>query len=432
MQKNSSSAKPQLAVIVESMHPRVVYALETVLHAFLGIRISIVPEHQVGAIGTFRDAGIPLVGYLKHPSDYELKAFPCNGLLYEDAIRAHDEEIHWYVVGERWLLDEDCIGRIFFCLTQYAGLRPGAEIKLDRHGRYPDGDGALVVHDYLKRISDVLEALVPLAERNAPAFDFEITIDVDQPWKYKHKPLAVRAGGLVKDLLGAQGVGERIGTLVGKPDPFDVLNLVREICPAEKTKVFFLVAGEHPNDSRYDLTMPPYQNLVREWKKAGFEIGIHPSYETYLNPAKTKAEKQLLEGVVGPVHISRQHYLRYQIPATFRTLVDLGIEREYSICQAGNLGAVTGVALPYRWFDLAGNEATNMVMVPAMVMDRTLLQYLQLSPAQATEAIAEWIGKVKAVSGRFVIILHNETFSDSGEWKGWLPVLRNTLQLLQS
>ena len=87
--------------------------------------------------------------------------------------------------------------------------------------------------------------------------------------------------------------------------------------------------------------------------------------------------------------------------------------------------------MPYRWFDLERNTATSLVLVPAMVMDRSLLKYQGLQPSQAQTAIAKAISQIKAVGGKFVIILHNETFSESGEWKGWLSVIRKTVELLQ-
>jgi hypothetical protein len=430
MQKNTSIASKQLAVIVESLHPRVVYTLEMVLQDFLGIDSILIAEGEDGMIKAAQEAGIPMVGYLAYHEAVAGKLFSCNRLLYEDHIRPAEEEIPWDTLTER-LLYEDCFARIFHALVQYEFLRPGLKLKLDAHLRYPDGDGSLVVHEWLQRISDVLEPIVPKSKRHPRKHAHEITIDVDQPWKYRNKPLKVRAGGFVKDVARGNDVTERMATLLGKKDPFDVLDVVRKVCPADMTKVFFLVGGNHPNDSRFDISIPAYQELVREWKAAGFEIGLHPSYETAFRDGLVDQEWKALEGVVGPVKISRQHYLRYGIPDTFRRLEKLGIQREYSLCLAGKPGAATGVALPYRWFDLAANRATQMEMVPAMVMDRTLQQYLKLSPENAQGVIAEWIGKVNAVQGKFVIILHNETFSESGEWKGWLPVIKSTVELLQ-
>ena len=82
------------------------------------------------------------------------------------------------------------------------------------------------------------------------------------------------------------------------------------------------------------------------------------------------------------------------------------------------------MCIPYPWFDLEQNRISQLTLVPAMAMDRSLQQYQKLTPAKALEKILGLAEKVKAVNGNFVVILHNETFSDSGEWKGWLEVIR--------
>lgn len=424
---SASPSIPKIAIVVAQRHTRVMYALETIFGAFLGMEYRILLLEEVAEDSS---NGFFICSYLPNATP-GIPAFPCNGLLYEDHIRPLNEVIPWEVPSSGKLLKEDLIARIFFVLSQYALLQPGKPLELDSHGRYPDSTGQLTVHQWLDEISEALQPLLstPLPK---PVFDFEITIDIDQPWKYLHKPRLVQWGGLLKDLAKGGNTTERWAVLTGKQaDPFSVLELVKDICPIAKTKVFFLSGGQHPNDSRYDFGMDPYQTLIREWKSAGFEIGIHPSYMSSVDPEKMRSEKENLEKIVGPVSISRQHYLRYKTPETFRQLLELGIQRDYSLCQSTRSGAPTGVALPYRWFDLEHNTATSLVLVPAMVMDRSLLQYQGLQPSQAQTAIAKAISQIKAVGGKFVIILHNETFSESGEWKGWLSVIRKTVELLQ-
>jgi hypothetical protein len=424
---SASSSIPKIAIVVAQRHPRVVYALETIFSEFLGMDCGIVLADEVDKA---RSDGFAVFSYLPI-GRLNLPAFPCNGLLYEDHIRPADESIVWGVPNSDFLLEEDLFAKIFFELSQYSLLQPGADIQLDAHGRYADAKGELIVHQWLRTISQAIQPLLstPIQPRE---FDFELTIDVDQPWKYLHKPWWMRWGGLVKDIFKQGDSKERWNVLTGKQsDPFSVLELVKEICPAAKTKVFFLNGGAHPNDSRYAFGMEAYQILIREWKSAGFEIGIHPSYTSSEDAEKMRSEKEALEKLIGPVTISRQHYLRYKTPDTLRQLINLGIQRDYTLCRSTGPGAPTGVVLPYRWFDLERNVVTHLQLIPAMVMDRSLLQYQGLNPTEAGAAIAKAIAQTKAVGGKFVIILHNETFSESGEWKGWLSVIRKAVELLQ-
>ncbi len=422
--------QPNIVIVVEQMHPRVCYALETVLGEFLGLRPLLVLENDEVAIKKAALAGLPTLTYTRalRPG---LSGLPCNGLLYEDIIRQANEQIDWFGAVSEQMRTADHIARIFYHLTQYELLRPAGRIATDAHGRYPDGDGQLVVHDLLAQLQSLLLPHLPhqLAPRR---FDYEVTIDVDQPWKYLHKPLHVRWVGLLRELLRGTDTRERRAALAHGRDPFDALDVVRDLCPAEKTKVFFLVGGDHPHDSRFDIRMSAYKKYVLAYQAAGFELGIHPSYMAVDDPKILPAQKAALEAVVGPVHVSRQHFLRYRTPDTFRALIAQGIQRDYTLCRNQGPGAVTGVALPYRWFDLQRNVATALTLVPAMVMDRSLQQYMGVDPEQALDQIATAIAQTRAVGGKFVIILHNETFSDAGEWKGWRTTIRKMLQLLQA
>lgn len=402
-----------IAVLVEQMHPRVCYILETVLGEFLGMTPLIVPVQTDGSEA--RIDGLPVLHYGRRPHP-SLPNLPCNGLLYEDTIRPAGESIDWDGPMSDALSAPDVLAQIFHRLSQYELLRPSARLHLDRHGRYPDSDGSLVVHFLLEQ----LVVMLPPAMQGMvrwPEFDYELTIDIDQPWKYLHKPFHVRWGGLLRDLLHG-GAGERWHAMRSRRDPFDVLDTVRRHCPVEKTTAFFLVGGDHANDSRFDISMPAYQAYVREWQQAGFRVGVHPSYTSSERPGSIAVEKGALERVAGSIEASRQHFLRYNTPGTFRELIAAGITTDYTLCRTTGQGAPTGVALPYRWFDLQKNAATDLRLVPAVVMDRNLL-HQGLKPAEALDQIQRMITVVRAVGGRFVVILHNETFSDSGEWRGW-------------
>ena len=62
-------------------------------------------------------------------------------------------------------------------------------------------------------------------------------------------------------------------------------------------------------------------------------------------------------------------------------------------------------------------------------MDITLRDYMKLSPDEAFQEIENLMVKVKQVNGTFVSIWHNETITDSGDWKGYREVFEKMNQL---
>ena len=91
-------------------------------------------------------------------------------------------------------------------------------------------------------------------------------------------------------------------------------------------------------------------------------------------------------------------------------------------------GFRAGTCTPFHFYDLRKEAETPLVIYPFQVMDRTLKDYMKLRPAQAINKINEIIGEIRAVNGTFISIWHNDTFSDAGEWQGWLEVYENLLR----
>lgn len=421
----SGTARLPLAIVVEIITPRLRYTLDTCLREVLDFDFVLQLPHDPRPERSF-----PYLNYTRQHLPGTLP-MACNGLLYDDKVRTETVSYapEMPATEEVPLFKTDHLAYIFYRLSEYEHY---ANPHCDRHGRYRD---AILEPSVEQGLAHLESKLAPLYDprnppRQKPEFDFEITIDVDHPWKFRHKGLLAQWGGLLKDLLGQRWelMRERLRFMRGGPAPYEAAaRTIREICPPDKTTLFFLVDGNHRLDSRFSLHKEPYQAMVKRYQEAGFGIGLHPSYSTFRDSQKLNAEKELLESVAGTVQKSRQHYLRYHLPETFSYLWQAGIRDEYTICPVGGSGAKTGILRPYYWFDLANNVATDLRMHPAVVMDRNLQQYQKLNPEEALAEVKEWIAEVKKWKGKFVIVLHNETFSESGEWKGWLPVIQSVL-----
>ncbi len=128
------------------------------------------------------------------------------------------------------------------------------------------------------------------------------------------------------------------------------------------------------------------------------------------------------------VEFSRQHYLKISFPETQRTLIKNGILVDYSLGYASQIGFRAGICTPFFFYDLEHESQTRLLLVPFQVMDVTLRQYLEYSPAKATDEIHQLMEEVSKVKGTFVSVWHNESVSDRHEWKGWRKVFETMNQ----
>jgi hypothetical protein len=153
------------------------------------------------------------------------------------------------------------------------------------------------------------------------------------------------------------------------------------------------------------------------------QLGIHPSYGTFLNEEAVKQEIDKLERITGKkITMSRQHFLRFSMPVTYRILLRCGIREDYSMGFADRIGFRAGTSHPFRFFDLEANCETGLMLYPLTVMDGTLLDYMQLSPQKAIGKITMLAEIIRRHRGAFVSLWHNESLGEYKRWKGWRQV----------
>ena len=95
---------------------------------------------------------------------------------------------------------------------------------------------------------------------------------------------------------------------------------------------FFLVAEKQ---KRLDRNVDPYSSGMRELIRGQakkYKIGIHPSVQSNENEDCLEREVKLLSyHSHQPIHCSRQHYLKFELPETYQKLINAGIVQEHSM-----------------------------------------------------------------------------------------------------
>ena len=141
-----------------------------------------------------------------------------------------------------------------------------------------------------------------------------------------------------------------------------------------ETKIFNLLPPKNWTLSigRYDFHDGKIRGIIQKLYDNGWDIGLHGSYDSYINKDLLAREKRELEGVIGDEVIGiRQHYLNLETPKTWRIQHDVGFKYDASFGSKYKIGFREAEYHPFRPFD------DDFLVIPLTIMEAVLFQ---LSP----------------------------------------------------
>ena len=334
-------------------------------------------------------------------------------------------------------LNIDILAACFFLLARVEEYNNDSS---DSHGRYPSSSSELSkrglieipVIDYWIQALALLLTEDGLTSIKRPNYTFESTIDIDHFFAFKHKPFVIRTGSVIRDVLKLDA--SRLKDRWSVQDPYDRVSDMLDIHDELEIKpTVFVLTSER---GKYDKNIHPDDKIFSEKVKgikSRAQIGVHPSYESSKSLELINTQKRKLESISGTViQASRQHFLRLSLPATYRALLETGIEHDYSMGYADTLGYRAGTSVPFYWYDLEKDITTKLLIHPFQIMDVTLKNYLQLSPEEAIQKSESIIHHNKVVSGQTCVIWHNSSFYANEGWAGWETTYKQLLSLAKA
>jgi hypothetical protein len=292
------------------------------------------------------------------------------------------------------------------------------------------------VNTWFDKLKQEAKLLFPLIQFRENSFRFLPTYDIDIAYSYKGKGWLRNTGGLLKDILQFRfrQVSERLRVLSGKQeDPFDTFAFLDALHANSGLQplYFWLMAGKK---SVYDKNLLPYspqmKTLLQEHAKS-YNLGIHPSWQSYLDPSLVRREYATLEQVTGqPVWKSRQHYIRLSLPESYRLLLSLGIREDYSMGYGSINGFRASYCLPYPWYDLEKETVTDLMLYPFCYMDANAF-FEQKYPANAAAAeLRHYYAVTQQVNGLFITIFHNNFLTATEPFTGYHNMYKDFIREL--
>ncbi len=388
----------------------------------------------------------PKLAYCFTPVD-DCFTVPASGLLFERNVTSQENKIgriaRWgdlpvfFTREGNFNLTFDLFSAVFYMVSRYEEYLP---FESDEHQRFQSGEsyafhnGFLdrpLVNEWLLKFADLISQEIPNCPASSfPPYRFIPTIDIDQAWAFRNKGCWRTLGGMLRDINRPDLRNYRYQAIRGnQPDPFDTYDLI-ELYHGEAAirPIWFFLLGDHgKHDKNSPHRNPELARLIGQLASRD-ETGIHPSYASNASSHQISTEIERLKKLSGkPVTKSRQHFLKMEMPQTYRLLNNLGIKEDYTMGYAERPGFRAGIASPFTFFDLEDNKVTDLTVFPFQLMDITLQRYLKLQPEEAVEAAEKLIDRVKAVNGTFITLWHNESLSEWKEWTAWSEVYRQIL-----
>jgi hypothetical protein len=372
-------------------------------------------------------------------STHELWIQP-DGLLFEVGIKKLNPQTfqhkNGYIVIS--LVKEnkgfDLLSSIFYLLSRYEEYLPHEK---DLYGRYAHENSLAYKYGFLQLplinlwLEDFRKSLClqnsQLQLEKIP-FTFIPTYDIDIAWSFKNKGVFRNIGGIAKSIVKREfaSVQERLKVLAGKrDDPFDVYDWLNDLHKKHRLSplYFFHVGRKHNKyDKNISINNFHFKQLIKKTSSHN-KTGLHPSWKSSDDPYLLDLEKSTLEDITGKeISASRQHYIKLELPKTYRALIHAGISEDYTMGYGSINGFRASVAAPFFWYDLRAEETTGLKIYPFCFMDANSFFEQKNTPAEGLEEIVELHNLVKSTGGTFISIWHNNFLGSHKLYKGWKEV----------
>ena len=324
----------------------------------------------------------------------------------------------------------DLLSSFLFTLSR---LEETLSKTIDEHGRFPASASLAVIHEFLDR---------PILDEHGLAFEQALSFLLPA-WQPQRRTLRFKLTHDIDDIGIPFDLRASIGHSVKRRRPSatlcDFLALFTDVEPAELTLVqelasisiarglqsafYWKASPRAPRDSGYRPEHSKVQAVIDLLRERGFEMGVHPGYQTFGDRPKLATEvARLREALKVNSPGGRQHYLRWS-PDTWLDWEACGLSYDSSLGFADQFGFRAGTAFPYRPWSLRENRELNLIEVPLILMDCTPVKYMKLAREEGLERLKALVQRTAHTGGVFTLLWHNTPLLDP-DYNGWYePIL---------
>lgn len=339
--------------------------------------------------------------------------------IYQQNITISKEEnlpVFFQTTEDAFDLKFDIFSCIFYLISRYEEYLPHDK---DIHGRYLSKNSILsnesfnfapIVEYWLQDFKNKLYKQKNTLIFKPHTFQYIPTFDIDNAYQilgrnWLNKPPNIFKSSTIKTLIHIQ------------QDSYDIFEkLFNEIQQYKFQPIFFCLLSD--TDKRDSNVSPKSKQLKQLIKKIvqKHTVGIHSSYHS-LSQNIIAEELHYLESIINKeVFIVRQHFLKISFPNYFRKLIDVGIEKDYSLIYPDVSGFRAGCSKAFYFFDVEQNQETNLLLQPSCIMDATFEYYQRVESSIINLNFSHIFSQLKEINGTLVPIFHNDLLAKEMYW----------------
>ncbi|MBK8621974.1 MAG: hypothetical protein IPN79_09470 [Saprospiraceae bacterium] len=436
-------------IITSGTSPRLHYVLDFIFREVYETDYHIITPDEA----KFLDSGLVILysNYIfEHSLNIPVIQIPCHDLLFEKGIILQNPEVKYdpakglpYAFEVPDVKDTslpfDIFAFVFYLLSRYEEYFPH---KKDKYQRFPAELSLAVRNTFIETpvvdiwltvfIKMVCEKAL-LTVRKKQCYDIYPTIDVDAVWAFAFKGIN-NLPGIGKDILLGRfsNVKDRYVSFKNpEKDPFFTFDKIENILGDVKHKTpFFILYAKHPNrlDTNHKRSLKPFSTWLKTFSKT-HKIGIHPSFFSHSGTKELTEEVLSLEMETGKkIKQSRQHFLSFSLPKTYRMLLQCGITEDYSMGYPEKTGYRASTGYSFLWYDLSEEKTTSLRLHPVQIMDVTMKKYHGWSVEKAIQKVENLKKNALKCDSPLRFIWHNSSFYKGFGWENWENVFTTMMK----
>ncbi|WP_151893521.1 DUF7033 domain-containing protein [Patiriisocius marinistellae] len=425
-----------LLIFTQKVTPRVTYAFKHLFTRILGIEVRFTTEIEVFISHTGAK-----ISYGKQALGNEL-FFQSHGLLNQMGIESVDVTVkEWddvpcfFSTSDKSAIPFDIFSASFYLLSRYEEYQPHVK---DGLGRYPASESIGFKNQFLEipvidvwayKLKAVLKESFDGLIFPKKKMKSAVIANAQAPFAYIQKGVYRSFIAYFNDLIGLRfnSILNRTRVIFGfQRDPHDTFKWLVNVTKNNSLKlfVFFLLGEANSFDESINTHRKRFKMLIKTVSDY-HQVGLLVSEKALKNNEILKIEKLKLVSITNRKLLNSLNLnFVVNLPEIYRNLVELEVEKDFTMVYENVVGFRAGTCTPFLFYDLDYEIRTPLIIYP---ISCTSKGFNRLSPNGIIEKVTRIIDVVDSVNGTFSMIFSNQDFSIDPNNKVWRTLISETI-----